>query len=478
MNSIKKNVVCQIAYQFLTILLPLITSPYIARVLGANGVGIYSYTFSIASYFVLFAKLGIHVHGNRAIAIVRDDPQKLNQTFSDLLAVHLGASAISIFVYIGYVLVGNPAYRIIAAVQILYVVAEMLEINWLYFGLEQFKITVTGNTVIKIGTLISIFLFIKDTADVWKYCMIMAVSAVLSEMIMWMFLHKYVKIVRPNWENAKKQIIPLVGFFIPSIAVSLYKVMDKIMLGMLSDTAQVGYYNNSEQIISAALGFVTAVGSAMMPRMSNLAVNGNEKEGKKIIAISMKIVMLTVIAMAAGIIGVANIFAPVFWGNEFKACSLLMQALALSMLFTSFANVIRTQYLIPKQKDKLFRYSVIAGACMNLIVNYLLIPHYQAFGAAIGTIAAESTVCLIQAIYATKDLPITDYLKKLIPYTFFAAIMSFTVFIIGNNMECSIRTFAIQILSGIGIYTILTGIYLYATKDELWTNIVDSIRKL
>lgn len=475
MSSIKKNISYQILYQILAILLPLITSPYISRVLGANGVGIYSYTFSIVSYFALFAKLGIHIYGNRAIAMVRDDQQKLNQTFSDLLAVHLLVSAIALLLYAGYIYLGKMEYPEVAAIQALYVIAEMLEINWLYFGLEQFKITVTRNAIVKGATLVSIFCFVKSSDDVWKYCAIMAISATLSELIVWIFLPKYIKIVKPNWKDARKHILPLISFFIPSIAVSLYKIMDKIMLGMMTNTTQVGFYENSENIIAAAMSFITAVGTAMLPRMSNLVSKGEKAQTEKIIARSMQLVMISVLAMAGGIIGVSSVFAPIFWGEEFKVCANYINGLAISLLFTAFANVIRTQYLIPSHKDKVFQLSVITGACVNLVVNFFLIPHLYALGAVIGTVMAEGAVCMVQGIYAAKHLPIVDYLKKSIPYTLFAAIMSGVVALIGYTMNGGIKTLAVQVLTGIVIYIGLSGLYLYMTKDELLTEFKKSI---
>lgn len=477
MTSIKKNISYQVFYQILKILLPLITSPYIARVLGANGVGIYSYTFSIAHYFAVFAKLGINMYGNRSIAMVRDDQEKLNQTFSDLLVVHLCVSAISLFAYGGYFMLVQPEYKAIAAIQALYVVAEMLDVNWLYFGLEQFKVTVTRNTIIKILTLISIFCFVKSTNDVWKYCAIMAVGSALSELIVWMFVPKYVKIVKPNWNNAIKHILPLISFFIPSVAVNVYKTMDKIMLGTISNTVQAGYYENSEKLLSVALGFITAVGTVMMPRMSNLASKGNEKRADQLIATTMNVMMISIIAMTGGLIGVSSVFAPLYWGKEFTVCDTLIMGLAFSMPFTAFANVLRTQFLLPRHHDKIFQFSVIAGACVNFISNFLLIPYLNAFGAVIGTILAEGTVCIIQSICASKYLPISNYIKRTIPYIIFASIMSIAVYAIGNIMGNSITTLAIQISVGAGIYIILTIIYLYVTKDALLTEIKKMLHK-
>lgn len=477
MESIKKNIVYQVIYQILTIILPIITAPYVARVIGAEGVGIYSYTYSIAYYFVLFSKFGIHVYGNRTIATVRDDKDKLNKTFSDLFFVHGIFSAIVIIFYIVYIILVPSSYKLIVIVQAFYVIAGFLDINWLYFGLEKFKITVSRNMIIKLMTVVAIFIFVKNPEDVHVYCFILAFGTFVSESVVWFFLPKYIKFVKPNWNNAKKHIIPLFSFFIPSIAVSLYKVMDKIMLGILSSTIEVGLYENSEKIINIVLGMVTAVGTVMMPRMANLSAKGDKKESRKMMDMSMKYILILTLAMAFGISGVATVFAPVFFGDEFASCNILMMGLAISMPFTAFANVLRTQYLIPNHKDVAFQSSVMVGAVVNIVVNYMLIPHIQALGAVIGTILAEASVCMIQIAFSVKEVPVSKYLKEVIVPIVVGLIMYLVVAKIGFILGPNIATLIIQVLVGIVIYLVLMGTYLFLSKDELYYMIKEKVAK-
>jgi O-antigen/teichoic acid export membrane protein len=446
----------------------MVTSPYLARVIGADGIGIHSYTYSIVFYFVIFGRLGIQTYGNREIAAVRDNQVRLNQTFSDIMLIHLAFSLVAIMAYTAYIFIFPNEYRTIAMIQGVHLIGQLLDISWLFFGLEKFKITVIRSSLIKLLSLIAIFTLIKTQNDLWKYVAISALAAATSESIIWFALHRYVKFVKPVWSNAKKHISPMCALFIPSIAVSIYRYMDKIMLGVLSTNAQVGFYENSENIISVSIGFISALGVVMLPRMSNMAASGDTKNSLKIIKLSMKFIMSLSLAMAFGIIGISSVFPTVFFGDEFAPCNIILAGLAVSIPFTAFANVLRTQYLIPKHYDKVFIYSLIIGAIVNIVMNYLMIPHFGAMGAVIGTICAEITVCLIQVGAVRSKIPVAEYLFNALPYAGMGIMMAALVFYIGQNMSQNVITLICQIVVGTIIYLVFTCLYLSLSKDELW----------
>ena len=237
MSSVKKNFFYQSIYEVLIIILPLLTSPYIARVLGAEKIGIYSYTYSVAYYFMLIAMLGIKNYGNRAIATVRDDQDALNREFSNIFALHAVLSTIAIAAYIIYCFVFVQENRIYAFIQIFWVIGALFDINWFFFGIEKFKLTVTRNTVIKLITVASIFIFVHGKEDLWKYVFIMAAGNFISQSVVWVFLRNYVQFIKPSIEEMRKHFKPMVVLFIPVLAVSLYKYMDKIMLGAMCEKA-------------------------------------------------------------------------------------------------------------------------------------------------------------------------------------------------------------------------------------------------
>lgn len=466
-NSIKKNFMYQMIYEVLVLILPFVTSPYIARVIGAEGLGIYSYSYSVAYYFVLFSMLGIKNYGTRAIARVRDDGKSLNETFSNIAALHIIISAICCIAYVVYVFGSESEGRLYAEIQTLYVLSGLFDISWFYFGIERFKLTVTRNILIKIINVVCVFVFVRTEDDLWKYCLIIALGYLVSQLSLWIPLKKYVKIVAPSWNKMKVHIKPLVVLFIPAIAVSLYKYMDKIMIGFFSSKEQLGYYENAEKVINIPIMIIASFGTVMLPKMSNLAVQNDKHVNNRCIIISMEFVMCLAFALTFGLAGVGTIFAPFFWGEKFKLSGYLIMGLAITVPFVSFANVIRTQYLIPNALDREYIASVIAGAVINLIINALLIPRQGAVGAMIGTIGAEVVVCVWQTIVVRNQLPIMKLLKISVPFLPAGIAVFICVYCIGKHLGNGIGTLIVQIVVGGIIYAIYCAIYFYKTKNEI-----------
>ena len=465
-SSVKKNFFYQIIYELLVLILPFITSPYIARVLGAEGLGIYSYSYSIAYYFVLFSMLGLKNYGNRVIAQARDNENKLNRTFSSVLVIHIITSLICCAVYLVYVC-SLEQDKVYAAIQGAFVLSGLFDISWFYFGIEEFKLTVTRNTIIKILNVACVFLLVKDSDDLWKYCAIMAVGMLVGQLTLWIPLKKYVRIVKIRMDEVTIHLKPLFILFIPAIAVSLYKYMDKIMIGSMSSKIQLGYYENAEKVINIPMTIIASFGTVMLPKMSNLATSTNKKESMRYIALSMEFVMCLAFALAFGLAGVGKTFAPVFWGDGFYVSGTIIMGLAVTIPFVSFANVIRTQYLIPNKKDNEYLAAVIAGAIANLVVNWTLIPNCGAFGATIGTIVAEVTVCLIQSYVVRNELPLLRYFKSFFTFIVYGALMFIFVYFLGEILGTSIETLLLQIVVGAIVYCALSLIAFIIEKNEI-----------
>lgn len=458
-------------------ILPLITSPYIARVLGADGVGEYSYTYSIISMFTLIANFGLNNYGNRCVASVRDNQKKLNQVFSDLFFSHAGISFFVIIAYIGYIVNYGGEYKILLLIQGICLIGQLVDINWFFFGIEKFKLTVTRNAIIKILTVIAVFLFVKTEKDVWIYVLIMALGSALSESAVWLFVKRYVHLVKPDVHNLRKHISQMLIFLIPSIAVNIYKVMDKVMLGAMSGTVQLGFYENSEKIITTCLGFVTALGTVMLPRAANLVATGKKQESQKLIEKSSHFILMLSYAMGFGIIGISDVFPTVFWGEEFEECGWLLVGLAITIPFTAIANVARTQYLIPTYKERAYVTAVCTGAFINVGLNVLFIPHLEAKGAVIGTIVAEIVVCMIQLFTTQKEIPIWSYIGKSLPYLMFGFIECISVYLVGRKVEVSLFCLFIQMVVGIVVFILLSIIYMVCYKDKLLLSLVDNLKK-
>mgnify|MGYP005759980153 CR=1 FL=1 len=473
MSNIKKNFIYNISYQILILIIPFITTPYVARVLGADGVGTYSYTYSIAYYFMTFALLGINSYGNRLIAKVREDKEKMSKEFFSLYSLQIITSVIMIVLYYVYIIIFEKEYLKIAIIQSIYVWSAIFDINWFFQGLEKFKLIVVRNAFIKLISLIAIFIFVKNSEDLWKYVLILALGTLCSQLILHNFLRKYIKFTKFNFNDIKKHIKLVLVLFVPVIAITFYKVMSKIMLGNLSTITEVGYYENAEKVINVPISIITAIGTVMLPSVSNLISKGEEKKVEEYLYKMTKFIYFLVIPMSLGIILISDNFVNLYLGSDFAKSSMVLKILAISMIFSSTANVLRTQYLIPKEKDKGYVVSVILGAIVNLVFNIIFIKLWNSTGAALATLMAEVTVAISQLLYVKKKIRVKEILTSSIKYILISLIM-FVVCMLYNilNLHAAVELI-LQIVTGIIIYMII----LFIAKDEFIIEIINKIKK-
>ena len=460
MGDVKKNFIYNVVYQILILLIPLITVPYVSRVIGSKGIGIYSYTYSIVYYFMIFAMLGLNNYGNRTIAKVRDNRNKLSKTFKEIYCMQIVTSVLMIILYFMYLVIFHVKYKMIALIQSIYVISCLFDINWFFFGIEKFKLTVTRNTIIKILALIFIFVFVKDANDVWIYTLILSLSILLSQLFLWPFVNKYVDNVNIEIKDMLKHFKPCAKLFLPVVAVAIYKVMDKTMIGWFSNVSEVGFYENAEKIINVPNAIISALGTVMLPRMSNLYAKNKNEESKKVIDKSIKLMMFLAFAMTLGLICVSMNFSVMFFGKDFEKSGIIIILLSITILFLSWGNVIRTQYLIPKEHDKIYIESAFLGAIVNLIFNLIFIPKYASIGACVGTVLAELCVMLYQTFSIKNELPIKKYIKDIIPFLYKSLIMFIIIYPLNfvrlNNVVCMI----VQILLACMIYYALNYKYI------------------
>lgn len=465
MSNIKKNFIYNFIYQVLILIIPLITSPYLSRVIGSDGVGIYSYTYSIVYYFMLLTLLGVNNYGNRSIAKVRNNKKNLSHYFWNIYSMQLIMGLLMFIIYIAGILLFAEEYKAYFLIQSMFVLSSILDINWFFFGIEDFKSTITRNSIVKVGSLLLIFIFVRNSNDLWKYVFIMSSLTLISQILMWSFLLKKIHFTKPNFNEIKQHIKPNIILFLPVIAVSIYKVMDKVMLGALTPVSEVGFYENAEKIISIPMTLISTLGTVMLPRMSNLMVEGNKEKVEQYIKKSINFIMFLAFPICFGLITIGNNFAPLFFGIDFEKTGTLIVLLAITFPILSFANVIRTQYLIPKEKDKVFLLSSFYGAIVNFIINFLLIPKYASIGACIGTIFAEVTVMLYQIIKVKNEIPVFKYLISSLRFLIPALIMFILIYPLNLLKLSSIYIILIQVCMGAVIYFILNYKYILEIID-------------
>jgi O-antigen/teichoic acid export membrane protein len=469
-KSITKNLMYNLLLQVVTLFMPLITVPYVSRILGKDGIGVYSYTLSIAQYFVILGTLGISMYGNRQIAYVRNDKEKMSKTFWTIVFLKIITTSIALIVYLiffGF----NEKYGNVYLIQSINILAATIDISWLYMGLEDFKKTVTRNLLVKLIGVTCVFLFVKSYNDIYIYITINALMAMIGNLVMWMYVPKTILWVRIELPDILEHFIPTLRLFIPQIAIQVYAVLDKSMLGILANTSEVGLYDQSEKIVKLVLGLVTSLGVVMLPRMSNTFANGDNKKMDKYLNKSLQIVAYVSIPMAVGLSAISNNFVPWFFGSGFSEVSYLMTILTPILFLISISNVLGVQYLLPANRTNEFTASVTMGAIINAVLNFLLIPRYKALGTCIATIIAEFVVVLVQYLLLRKNIKSKILFKSTLRYVIAATIMFILVRLIGNHMSARSISTIVQSLVGSIVY-VLVLVFLKEDVNFMAINII------
>ena len=459
MKTENKNFIFNVVYQLLIYVFPLITIPYVSRVLGVNNIGIYSYTYSIVYIFMLLAQLGINNYGNREIARHRDDIIKRSRLFLSIYTFQIITCLLMIVGYCFFLLSVEPNYSTIFYVQSIFLMSVFFDINWFYFGLEKFKITITRNLIIKVLSIIFIFLFVKEKDDLWIYSLILAVATLLSQMYLFTILHKYVKFVRFSLIDVLSHIKGILVLFIPVVSFAVYRVMDKTMIGFFSSVTELGYYENAERIINIPISVIAALGTVMLPRMSYLYNNDNS-EVNDVLFSSMKLALILACIMTCGAMFISNDISLVLFGAEFAKSGNIIKILSFTIIASAWANVIRTQYLIPRGEDKIYVKSTIGGAITNLICNIIFIPIWGAYGACIGTLVAEFFVALYQSYCVRKVLPIYKYGVICLQNFVRCILIMFIVVLLGNCIESLFVRFVSEIILALVLFVIFYNRYI------------------
>lgn len=457
MSTIKKNLAYNTLYQILNVILPFITVPIVSRALGAESSGIYSYVYSIVNYFMIFGMLGVSNYGNRRIAKSRDDRELMSKEFVSIYMLQVLFNLVAIVAYVIYIILFSQ-FRLVATIGIIFLVSNMLDISWLYFGLEKFKITVTRNIIVKLISLMLVFAFVKTPEDLPIYTIIMALSAIFSQAILWSGVGKYIKFHKNTFtlKYSKKHFKGILILFIPVISYSVYRIMDKIMLGVQSSMTEVGYYEYAEKIIGIPLGLIAAFGTVMLPQASNLVANKNTDKAMEYLTKSLKILMFITIPCVFGLISISGNFSVLFLGSEYARTGVILNYLSITLLFTAWANVVRTQWLIPQEKDNIYVLTTIVGAVVNLVANLIMIPLLGGVGAAIGTILAEMTIMCSQSFLVRSDIKFGEIFPKIIWYLVAGLVMlglcGIIDVVISNN---AIMNIGIKIIVGMTVYLVL-----------------------
>lgn len=332
-------------------------------------------------------------------------------------------------------------------------IGSALDISWFFQGHEEFGKTVARNLVVKVISVICIFIFIKNSNDLYKYFVIYVLSILIGNVSLWLYLPKFLVKINIKKINIFKHLKPTISLLIPQIAIQVYTLLDKTMIGvMIIDKSEVGFYDQSQKIIKLILTIITSLGTVMLPRIANTFVEGDNGKIKKYLIKSFNVVFFMAFPFIMGIVAVSSNFVPIFFGDGYDKVIDLMSIISPIILFIGISNVIGMQYLLPTKRQKEFTISVMFGALINFAANLILIRFLGAIGAAIGTIIAELTVTIIQMYFVRKDFEYRKFFKMMKNYFLSSMIMFLVCFIIGKIVDNNMLALVIQLISGILVY--------------------------
>lgn len=468
-----KNFLYNVGYQIFVLIIPIITVPYISRVLGSEGVGVSAFTNSIIQYFVLFGSIGINLYGNRAIAYCRDDKEKMSQVFWEIAILRFISVGISYILFLS-MLFFVDGYKEYFVYQSILILAAGIDISWFFMGNEDFKKTVLRNAVVKIVSLFSIFTFVKTKEDIGIYILIISLSIFLGNLTLWPYLKNIV--YKPDIHNINliKHIKPSLSLFIPQVATQVYLILNKTMLGFMEGVQSTGYYESSDKIVKIVLAIVTATGTVMLPRVANTFASGNIKKVNQYLYKSFDFVSLICFPMAFGLSAIAPKFSVWFLGNEFRITGNLISILSFVIIWIGWSNVLGTQYLLPTNKTKYFTFSVTVGAVINLVLNLLFIPLFGIYGAVFSTVISEFMVTLTQIFFVRKYISVYDLFKEKWKYLLASSMMFIVIRYVNNVTDMNFIMLTVQVLLGLIVYIIL----IYALKATITTEIKNIMKKI
>lgn len=463
-NSLKFNIILSSIHQLLTLFLPLVTAPYVSRVLGAEGTGIFSYTSSIQAYFTLFAALGTGVYGVREIARKRNNKKQYSTLFWEIELLTVLTSSVAIILWFLWAIFSKE-FQLIYLILTLNLFAVLFDISWFYTGLEQFVYTIGLNALFKIFGTIAIFTFIKEPSDLNTYIFIIASTSLLSSISLWIYLPKILVKVSLNTLSLKGHLKQTLIYFVPTIATSIYTVLDKTMIGVITQNAnENGYYEQATKIINILKSITfTALNSVLGARIAYLFSEKKYDEIKSRIALSLDFIFFIGMAFFFGLLSVSETFVPIFFGQGYDQVIYLLYVFSPIVVIIGVSNCLGSQYYTPAGLRSQSAKYIIIGSVFNLLLNLVFIPVFRSKGAVISSVLAES---LITFLYVKNSNGYVDF-KQLASYfnpRFIAGfIMYLIVLFIKQYLPNDLLGLLIQVLIGGMTYFMIT----YLQKDNI-----------
>ncbi len=471
-----KNYFYNLSYQVLSLIVPLVTSAYVSRTLQPAGVGANAFTGSIIQYFVLLANMGIGYYANRQIAYVRENKEKLSQTFWEIQILKTLMTLAAYICFEIFMIFYTKQSEYMWA-QSINLVAVAFDISWFYDGLENFKITVLKNSLVKLVSTAAIFIWIKGPNDVILYILILALATLLGNLTLWPDVFKDTEHVKARFLNPWRHFLPMVELFIPQIAVQVYVQLNRTMLGVMVSEKASGYYQYSDNLVKLLISFATASGAVLLPHVANAVAHGDLKGVNRMLYKSFDFISAIAYPMTFGLAAISLTLAPKYYGPGYGPVGQAMMIESIIILMIAWSNAIGVQYLLPLNKNKEFTISVTLGAIVNIVLNFPFIELWGLNGAMVATVASEVSVTLYQLWVIRKIVNYKLLFKGTWKYLVSSILMFIAVFAMNRFVSNTWLMLLLEVSVGGIIYVGMAYLLKASVIDEIKNILVKRFKK-
>lgn len=459
-HGLKANFIFNFISQILTLIVPLITTPYVWNVLGADGNGQYSFSLSIITYFTLIANMGFDLYGQKQIAACRDEKEKKSAIFWELFLLKTIFTTVSMGILLG-ILYGvgfGEKYDILILILSIQVVAVPFDIQFLFRGDEDFLSIAIRTILMKVIGMVCIFVFVKRSDQVWVYTLCLSLSIIASNLIMWPSAFRRIALVSPKKLSLFRHLVPSILIFLPTLAVTVYSVFDKTMIGLLAQNPDVenGYYEKAYQLNCVAVLLVTIISPVMVSRNAYDYSEGNHERMREHLYAASRYVWMMGLPLIIGFSVLSHNLCNWFFRTEYDGIPILLMIMSVRCVVSGFGEVLGNQLFIAIGKNQYPLIATIGAAVINLTLNFFMIPVYGALGAAIATAVCEvaNTIVLFIIAGVKKYVSPLKIITSSWKYVLSAGIMFVPIFFLQRAMGETVWTFLLITFTGMAVYAL------------------------
>ena len=469
-KKISINIFYNILNQIVSFIVPLILSPYVARVLSAELIGDYSYALANSSYFVLIEALGFSLYGMLKVSANRADKNYISRLFKEIMIAKFFLMVICIIVYTISFVWTSSDNKILCAIMIMNIISTGIDSTWFLMGMEDFKTTALRNIAVRLVNIVLIIILVKSEKDFLIYAIIMQLSNVISYIVVFPTVKKYIISSKVSFKNILKHTIKSLIYFVPGIVNTIFTSADKTVLGAFANSYEVGVYEQASKICSLCGSVINSISNVVMPRVTYLNHNASNEKSKKFMFKTLHYASVVAIAVTVGIICISDEFVPLFFGLGYEKSAVLLKILAFNVLMSILANYIGQQCLISNDKQNQYNIAISVGAILNVILNLFMVERLQSVGVSVASVVSSGVLFWVVLIFSREIISLKNIIQMDWKAIISAIIMFVTIYWL--SFDNLFITLVVKVVVGAAVYITILAILREEIIQEVFSNII------